>query len=109
MTEQDWLTRSDLTWMLEFLRKKVSDRNLRLFACSCCHGIWHLLIDDRSRRVIKATEQYVDGLIKRKEWAGAYAEAVKAENKLKKKSDAMADAAPQIPQHELPPERRSNS
>jgi hypothetical protein len=35
VTEQEWLACTDPTPMLEFLRGKVSERKLRLFACGC--------------------------------------------------------------------------
>ena len=62
MTETEWLACADLTPMLDFLRGKASDRNLRLFAVACCRRVWHLLKDGRSRRAVEISEQNADGL-----------------------------------------------
>jgi hypothetical protein len=38
VTEAEWLAATDPTSMLEFVRGKVSDRKLRLFAIGCCRA-----------------------------------------------------------------------
>ena len=62
MTEQEWLACTDPTPMLAFLRGKASDRKLRLFAVACCWQLGYLLRDKRSKKAIKASERYADGL-----------------------------------------------
>lgn len=62
MTEQEWLECAEPTRMLEFLRCKVSERKLRLFAVACCRQIWSLLVDDRSRKAVEIAEKFVDGM-----------------------------------------------
>ncbi len=60
MTEQEWVSCTDPKPMLEFLRGKVSDRALRLFACACCRQVWHLISEPVVRKAIEIAERYAD-------------------------------------------------
>jgi hypothetical protein len=76
MDEQEWLTCTDPTPMVEFLLGKANDRKLRLFVCACCRRIWHHLSDHRSREAIEVSEQYADGLVVRDRLQGAEADGL---------------------------------
>ena len=69
MTEAEWLATNTIWDLLSQLRGPlssrsvpgiVSGRNLRLFACSCCRRIQHLL-DESSRSAVEVGERYADG------------------------------------------------
>jgi hypothetical protein len=61
MTESEWLICTGPWPMKVFVSGKASDRKLRLFG-AFCHRIWHLLIDERSRRAVEVAERYAAGL-----------------------------------------------
>jgi hypothetical protein len=61
VTEAEWMACTEPQPMLEFLRGKVSDRKLRLFACACCRRYWRLPEDEHSRTAVEVAERYVDG------------------------------------------------
>jgi hypothetical protein len=60
--EARWLTEYDPELMLKFVRGKISERKLRLFAVACCRRIWHLLPAGPAREAVEMAEQYADGL-----------------------------------------------
>jgi hypothetical protein len=67
VTESEWLACTDPKAMMEFLRRKASERKLRLFTVAWCRGIWHLLQDERSRKAVEIAERYVDGFASEQE------------------------------------------
>jgi hypothetical protein len=60
VTEEEWLACADPQNMLEFLRRKTSNRKLRLWGCACCRRMWHLL-SDTGRVAVEATESWAVG------------------------------------------------
>ncbi len=78
MDERQWSACADPTVMLDYLRGRVSDRKLRLFAVACCRHIWDLLPDERSRDAVDVAERYADGLANERERARARALAIGA-------------------------------
>lgn len=63
MNEAEWLACTDPQKMLEFLRGRVSDRQLRLFAVACSRQIWENSMPGRICRAIETAEKYADGLV----------------------------------------------
>jgi hypothetical protein len=60
MTEAEWLVCADPTPMLEFLRRRASDRKLRLFACACCRQIWDRITHAKLRNAVDVSERFAD-------------------------------------------------
>jgi hypothetical protein len=63
MTEAEWLACADPTVMLEFLRGKVSDRKLRLFAAAGFRHLTFLLPGGRQLQALELLEQIADGTV----------------------------------------------
>lgn len=91
MTEAEWNACADPAPMLEFLRGKVSDRKLRLFAVACSRRIQHLLDDEPSRLAVDVAERFADGRAGEDERHRAAADAYRARNR-NWDDDAMAAA-----------------
>jgi hypothetical protein len=71
VTEAKWLASTDPAPMLEFLRGKVSDRKLRLFACGYYRQIWDTLTERHARKIVEISELYADGVGKPQALSGA--------------------------------------
>ena len=61
MTETEWMASTDPRPMLGSLRRRASDRKLRLFAAACCRRIWDLLPDEQCRSALETAERFADG------------------------------------------------
>jgi hypothetical protein len=61
--EAYWRTAKDPDGMLMLLGEVAIKRKSVMFACACCRIIWHLMTDERSRRVVEAAEQWAEGLV----------------------------------------------
>ncbi len=61
MTEAEWSAATESTSLIEFIEGKASDRKLRLAAASLCSRLFGSVLDERSRTVIRRTEDMADG------------------------------------------------
>jgi hypothetical protein len=77
LSEKGWLTAVDPGPMLKYLRDRVSERKLRLFALACCRRIDHLITDRRSRAALEFAEQHVDAGYSRRKGKAALREAAR--------------------------------
>jgi hypothetical protein len=58
MTKTEWENAVDPGPMLEFLRDRIDEHQLRFFAVACCRRVERLLLDVRSRRSVEVAERY---------------------------------------------------
>jgi hypothetical protein len=63
--------------MLAFLRGRVSDRTLRLFACACCRLVWDL-VGEVGREVVEVAERFAEGRAPKAELTAARKRAAQA-------------------------------
>ena len=75
MTEAEWLACDNPAPMLEFLRRKASDRKLRLFAVACCRRVWSSLEHEEFRDAVRKAEFFADGLVDQAEMLQAHEKA----------------------------------
>jgi hypothetical protein len=92
MTEAEWLACTNPQPMLEFLRRKVSDRKVRLFAVACCQRVWTSLEHEEFRNAVRKAESFADGLIDREEMLHAHREACALFGKLRGKDNGRGAA-----------------
>jgi hypothetical protein len=52
-------------------RPHLRDRKLWLLAVACCRRVWHLMTDDRTRRMVEVVERWADGRATDEERAAA--------------------------------------
>src|SRR5688572_657119 len=79
MYEGRWLDENDSTAMLDYLRGRVGERKLRLFACGCVRQFWELLTDRRSCAAVEMAEKEADGGDVQRVWGPAMLAARDAE------------------------------
>jgi hypothetical protein len=96
--EKDWLAADDTDVLLAFLRGRVSERKVRLFAVACCRLVWHLLPEGPYRRAVEVAEAYAEGKATKKALTRAHKEAraqdtFDAEQDNNDTSDAEIDAS----------------
>lgn len=61
MTDSKLLESDDVNLVIEYAMEFASEGQLRLFACTCCRRVWHLLTDERSRKAVEVAELYANG------------------------------------------------
>src|SRR4051812_38909529 len=78
MTEQKWRTCHLQHPMNQYLKGRVSQRKLRLFAVACCRRVWSHLKDVRSRSAVELAERFADNHVKKQQSQQAKPDAVAA-------------------------------
>ena len=92
MTEAEWLVCTDPQRMLESLRRKASDRKVRLFAVACCRRVWSSLEHEEFRDAVRMAESFADGLADRVEMLQAHEKALAIFGKLHGKDNGPGAA-----------------
>ena len=92
MTEAEWLACTNPQPMLEFLRRKASDRKVRLFAVACCRRVWSSLEHDEFRDAVRKAELFADDLAVRAEMLHAHEKACAIFGKLHGKDNGPGAA-----------------
>lgn len=75
MTADEWQTKDAPRAMLEFVRGRVTTRQLRHFAAACCRAVWEVLPDDRLRAAVACIERYAAGAVGKQELAACQSRA----------------------------------
>ena len=65
MTEAEWFACGNPEQMLDLLKKKASDRKLRMFAVACCYICRRGESNERLEGDYEAVVQFVDGTAER--------------------------------------------
>lgn len=76
VTEAEWLACERPEPMLEFLRERASDRQLRLFACACCRSVYGFIPEGPCRQAIEVSLRFAEGLATVDELAAAHKAAI---------------------------------
>lgn len=78
LSESEWRESGDPRLLLDFLRNKITNRQLSLFSVACCRRAWTLLAP-ASKAAIEATERFVDGHLSEEQQGMAVQAAIDAE------------------------------
>jgi hypothetical protein len=72
MTEQKWLSCTDLQLMRQYPPHRGKERKWQLFAAGCCRQLWPLFVDPRAREAVETVERWADGQATREELTVAH-------------------------------------
>jgi hypothetical protein len=75
MTQNQWLSSTDLSALLQFLKDDVRPRKFRLFACACLRQLRERTDDAHFRRTVVLAERFVEGDCERDPFRAAFRRA----------------------------------
>jgi hypothetical protein len=78
MTEQEWRHGVERSPMMNWLRRRGTDRQFYLAGCAAVRMLWDMLPDQPYRNLIRLLEQYVDGQLGREKLSRAHRSAESA-------------------------------